>query len=84
VNLAGFWRALALLERDDDPDDDRTILARAKAYVDNRGYHAELVADLPARGDGGHLYAIQSDPTGLYMGRGPNLPLLRFGGTPVA
>jgi hypothetical protein len=72
VNLAGFWRALALLERDDDPADDRTTLERAKAYVDSRVYRADVVASLPASAPPGYLLVTAGDPN-LYVGTGSGL-----------
>jgi hypothetical protein len=77
VNLATYLRVLEQGARDNDDTDERTVLERAKAYVDNRVYRADLVTDLPASAPPGYLMVKAGDPN-LYVGAGMANPLRKL------
>lgn len=65
MNLGRFLELLDLLDSDYDvPERLRDRLTR---YVDNRAYRAEIVQQLPAQSEPGHLYVIPND-INLYVG----------------
>ena len=85
MNLSGWLRLIARLEREDFRDD-ITLSQRidqAKDYVDNRLYRAEVVDPLPLSAPAGMLLVTPGD-THVYVGAGdaprplrkiPTLPL---------
>jgi hypothetical protein len=69
VNL-GRWVAIRDRLSDDYPDDDtRQLLERAKEYVDNHLYRADVVPQIPSSAPPGYLMVTAGDPN-LYVGTG--------------
>jgi hypothetical protein len=77
VNLATYLRVLELGARDLDDTDGRTVLERAKGYVDNRTFRAELVTDLPLSAPPGYLM-VKAGDINLYIGAGLANPLRKI------
>lgn len=72
VNLAGFWRLMALVEREYEKEDDELSVRKAKTYVDNHMYRADVVNPLPPSAPPGYLLVTPGD-TNLYVGTGSGL-----------
>lgn len=75
MNLGAWQRLVGWLEREDYDEYGDTMSERieqARAYVDNRLYRADVVAQLPPSAPAGYLLVTAGDPN-LYVGTGQGL-----------